>query len=211
MAGALKTEDAIKLFVEHKTHARHLESYLLSFTQVFLLVTGALWGYALARSSTANQQQFQFVGVIIFSFHFFYSVLGSLFTVRLSANFRTHYEAAGLALRDAGLEKYVVLVHPENAEGELKTNSIPEKLRLLLTAKAYFLLIYIGAAAIDTYYVGRVQLGMGHWRAIGSAVGVFVLLVLIGIVVYRFCQRDIRAADSTIIPSGNSGSVKPTP
>lgn len=201
----LQTEDALKLFSEHKTHARHLENYLLSFTQVFLLVTGALWGYALARNGKIKTGNLELVG-LIFGFHLFYSLLGALFTVRLSTNFRAHYEAGDTSLKDAGLGKYVVLIPPENAEGTIETDRPGKLFRLLRTAKAFFLFIYVIAAGVDAYYLSGTLSEETSKTVVGRFLpGPFFSLVLVVVsflglawVAYRACTKRVSPADSAL-------------
>jgi len=204
MRNEYRAEDAIKLFSEHSAHARHLESYLLSFTQLFLVVTGALWGYALSRSTSYMQDP---LVILIFGFHLGYSLLGELFSVRLSVNFWAHHEVAASSLRDAGLSKYIALVRPENAEGKIETNSISKKLWVLLTAKAYFILIYVGAAAIDAFYL--VSLWWGNsWKVAGGAFLAVTLFVSIAWIAYRLSTRNVEAETPSTVAE-KSTSTKP--
>ena len=147
------SEDRLTIFSEYRSHGRHLENHLLSFTQLFLLMTGALWGYALTPGNGAKQSWF---GQLVFVFHLFYCVVGGLYVVRLSLNFRMNFDMADQVLEDVGLDRYKIEIPPHGPGGR-----ILRQFQLLLTAKAFFLLIYVGTFGVDTYFLLLVGL---NWK-----------------------------------------------
>jgi hypothetical protein len=210
-----RTAETTKLFSEYMTHARHLENYLLSFTQLFLLVTGALWGYALVQiraslsgalnglpaaeqlASSTNPPFGLRFQCLVFGFHLLYCVAGCLFVVRLSVNYRKNFEMARRALIAGGSADYAIYVHPESPDGRIAIRGVSNLLRLLLTAKAFFLLIYVGAAGVDAYYIFVVASWLRQVQtrpfALLAPLVVMSLLMVLAIYVNRECSRDVAA------------------
>lgn len=193
-----------QVYSEHMEHARHLEKYLLSFTQVFLAITGGLWGYALvklkpflsvatvpistairARTLPQTNSALSFVGAV-FLFHLFYSLVGALFVTRSSVNFRKHLDAARAALNDGGFEKYIVHIPPDNPGGWLESRGLRKPFYVILTVKAFFVALFIGAAGVDTYFVQTVlsraalphQMETQLWDSL-MVMSVFLLIIVV--------------------------------
>jgi hypothetical protein len=207
--------ELLQLASEHLVHARHLESYLLSFTEVFLVITGALWGYALLRvnplQSIPMSGTSEFRNGIaldtsaglrlvasIFYFHLFYCFLGMLFVIRSAVNFRKHWEMAHKALQDEGLDHYLVRLFPERAQrkGEAArfVGSFRVFLGMLLTVKSFFLLLYAGAASADNYFALTI---LTRGKIIESRVPpavlsicLFLLLLLLALLIHTFLSKQ---------------------
>lgn len=213
VAEDMDVTNARALFSEYMSHARHLENYLLSFTQVFLLITGALWGFALVHNplsptpsvgiapptnqSTTGTSLFGTLPVLIsvFGFHLLYSFVGLLFSVRCAVNFRKNFEMARKILQDAGLAEYTVYVYPEGPAGTIEPHGVLSFSKLLLTAKAFLTLLFPGAAAVDTY-LGLSIAFQARWAhapvySLCISVSVALLFLILAIWAYKKSSKEI--------------------
>jgi hypothetical protein len=225
----LKASALRELFKEYMVHARHLESYLMSFTQVFLLITGALWGFALLRlqpllslqaGSSSSPVQQEIVAntsegpwfiVAVLSFHLFYSFVGMIIVVRSSVNFRKNWDMAHKALKDAGFGDYMVRVFPENSEGKLKVSGFFKQWQLLLMAKTFFLLLYAGAAGVDGYFVLAVlpqAQGLSLADRICISGALILVLIILSYLFYRIISREM-PLNSRTQEGGRAGGETP--
>jgi hypothetical protein len=218
MSNEERISDLLSLFSEYRNHARHLENHLLSFTQLFLVVTGALWGYALTRGRDSGSSllgssfrgENSSFGWLVFLFHLFYCLAGGLFVVRLSLNVRVNFDMANRVLGDAGLAAYTIIVPPHGPNGIIEINGVFRLLRLLLTAKAFFLLIYIGAAGVDTYFLAssipNLRLCFLRIDPLFPAALVAVVFLAVAIWVYKQSAKVVGLSGSDFKKSRNNNS-----